>query len=37
MHKLLTRHLADFNSPRYDWWDRETPGTVLALAWYLGT
>ena len=41
MHKLLARYLADFNRPRYDWWDRQSPGpwstlmvviAVLALA-----
>jgi hypothetical protein len=25
MHKLFAEYLADFNAPRYDWWDREEP------------
>lgn len=44
MHKLLAQYLADFNSPRYQWWDREEPGpwstlvvvlAVLALVVFL--
>lgn len=32
MHKLLAQHLADFNSPQYDWWDGEEPGPWSTLA-----
>ena len=27
----LARYLADFNRPRYEWWDGETPGPWSTL------
>ena len=31
MDKQLARYLADFNRPRYEWWDGETPGVCTAM------
>jgi len=31
MNNLLARYLADFNRPRYEWWDGETPGPWSTL------
>jgi len=31
MDKQLARYLADFNRPRYEWWDGETPGPWSTL------